>query len=623
MIESMNGTAPLGTNHESRPPATGLPHQLAVRIAAVAGVFSLLVCLLLLYDYSRRKVEDPLESVEYTTWKGLLAKQPDNRELRQAIRKVDEQARDEYFWHRGFAATGAGLLVGGLAVFLIAAKTAVTLRRILPRPEPAATPVDTEAGWTRIGRWSVGGLAVVLICGSVGLWFGLGTELPRDRQGLADLLKAEQGEPPVPSDDDGAHADAPLDETPVKVSIEPYPAPTEEEIRKAWPRFRGLGGAGVSAYDNTPDAWNGTSGEGVLWKTPVPLPGKNSPVVWANRVFLSGADENRRQVFCFDTADGKLLWKKNVPGTPESMGEMPEPEFTGYAAPTCTTDGRLVFAGFANGDLCAFDYRGNLAWNRSLGIPENGYGHAASLAMYRELLLVQFDQGNTGKKKMSRFYALDNVSGQTKWEVTREVPNSWTSPIVINHDGRDQVITCADPWVIAYDPADGKELWKAKVLSGDCGPSPVYAGGLVHVGNEYCTWSAIRPDGEGDVTGTEHVAWSAEDGLPDTCSPLATEEFVFLMPSTGYFTCLDAKTGEMLWEYEFEDDTFTSSPSLAGSRIYLFSDEGKTTILEPSREECKKAGQAELGEACVTSPAFQDGRIYIRGEKHLFCIGGK
>ena len=297
-----------------------------------------------------------------------------------------------------------------------------------------------------------------------------------------------------------------------------------------------------------------------------------------------------------------------------------------------TTDGRRVFAVFANGDVAAFDFQGKPAWARSLGIPENSYGHASSPAMFENRLLVQLDQASK-KDRKSVFLALSAVDGKTLWRVGRDVPNSWTSPIVIRHAGRDQIITAADPWVIAYNPADGAELWRASVLRGDCGPSPIFAGGLVHVGNEYCYWSAIRPDGDGDVTET-HIAWNAEDGLPDTCSPLATDKYVFLLATYGTLTCYDAKKGELLWEQDF-DARFISSPGLSGNRVYLFGEveeedeEGNelTTctawIIEPGREGCKIVGTCELDEGCVTSPAFQDGRIYIRGKKHLFCIGNK
>lgn len=647
----MNQIAPAETSQDNQAQAAGLAYAIAARTAAVAGVFSLIVCALLLYDYRFRKTADPLEEVPFQDLRSVLAQQPDNEKLREDVRKIDLQWRQAYFRQRAFTAWGAWLLLGGVAVFLIAAKTAATLRRKLPAPEPQTTPQDVELQWTRIGRWSVVVLIVVLAGVAAGLSLAQRSELPQSEKELASMLSSLSTQQPprmVPTSPKPPRNEkqplapsnpTPSDEQPGPTPY-PIPPPSDDEIRKMWPRFRGPGGLGISAYTNVPESWDDKSGKNIVWKTAVPLPGNNSPVVWGDRVFLSGATEERREVYCFAAETGKPLWKSNVPDTPQSTGKVPKVNHdTGYAAPTTVTDGRWVFAIFANGDVAAFDFEGKSAWSRGLGIPENAYGHAASLAMYKNLLLVQFDQA--GKKDgKSKLLALDvTKKGETAWEVPRQVPNSWPSPIVIHHAGRDQLITCADPWVIAYDLPDGAEIWRAKVLRQDVGPSPIFANGVVYVVNEWPQLSALRPDGKGDVTET-HVLWIGEDGLPDTCSPLATEQYVFLLTSNGTLTCYDAKTGEMLWEeYEaFDNVSFTSSPSLVGNRLYLFGEiekegeedaEGnplfacKAWVIEPSREGCKIISESYLDEGCVTSPAFQDGRIYIRGEKHLFCLGEK
>ena len=279
------------------------------------------------------------------------------------------------------------------------------------------------------------------------------------------------------------------------------------------------GRLGISAYTNVPETWDAKSGKGIVWKTPVPLPGNNSPVVWGKRVFLSGADQRRREVYCFDADSGKLLWQQAVPGTPQSTAQPPKVnDDTGYAASTTATDGRRVFAIFANGDLAAFDFSGKLAWSKSLGLPENSYGHASSLATYKNLLLVQFDQGSSRAPK-SKLLAFDSATGKIVWQVARPVPNSWSTPIVIRHADRDQVITAADPWVIAYNPADGAEIWRAKCLKTDIGPSPVFADGQVFVANDNCVLSAIRADGHGDVTGHAACFGRARTACPTRAAP--------------------------------------------------------------------------------------------------------
>ena len=590
---------PVEITQEDRPKTVG--YRIAARTAVVAGVFSVVVCVALTVDYARRHGDDPLDSPEFLALKQSLAENPRDEQLKERIRALDLTLRQQYFRHRMFTHAGGVLLLLGVAVFLGASRSAATLRRKLPMPELVRSPQDTETAANGVARWGVAGLAAVLAATAVALGLGLRTELPENAESLAATLHPTEAKM-----DEQVPAAAPVD------------LPTDEEIAKYWPRFRGPDGSGISAYTNLPTAWDAASGEGIRWKTKVPLEGNNSPVVWANRVFLTGASEKRREVYCFDADSGKLLWSKEAPGTPQSTAKPPKVmEDTGFAAPTVATDGRRVYAMFANGDVVALDFAGNVAWSRSLGIPDNAYGHATSLVMYKNLLLIQFDQASV-KDEKSKVLALDATTGNTVWEVPRRVPNSWATPLLIRHAGRDQLITTADPWVIAYAPADGKELWRARCLSGDQGVSPVFVDGLLQVGNEYCQWSAIRVDGEGDVTKT-HVVWTGEDGLPDTVSPLSTGEFLLTMLNYGTITCYDAKKGDVLWEEEIEAD-FTSSPSLVGNRVYLFSKKGKGWILEPTREACKHVAETGLGEACVTSPALQDGRIYIRGNEHLFCL---
>jgi len=586
--------------------------------AAIAGVFSLVVCALLFYDYSRRDQGDPLENEVYLTLKSALSKQPDSEELKLKIRAVDQQLRREYFRQRVFTVVGAGLLLGGVAIFLLSVKTAAALRRELPHPQLLATPLDVESQWTRIGRWSVAVLTITLAALAIVLGFTqkspFRAPLQRSGEGQGEGISS-QSSSPKSSADLGSKSSA------TALSTADVP-PTDEEIAKTWPCFRGPGGCGTSAFKNIPTEWDVGSGKNIRRKTPVPLPGNNSPIVWKDRVFLTGADEKRREVYCFDAASGKLLWQKEVPGTPQSTAGVPKVnDETGYAASTAATDGRRVFAIFANGDLAAFDFDGQLAWSKSLGIPENSYGHASSLVTYKNILIVQFDQGSSDKASKSKLFAFDSATGKTIWQTHRPVRNSWPSPIVIRAADRDQIITAADPGVIAYDPKNGQDIWRANCLQQDVGPSPTFAAGKVFVANESPALSAIRADGQGDVTAT-HIVWKGEDNLPDICSPLAGDEFVFLLTSYGTLTCYDTEKGDQLWAEDFNED-FTSSPSMAGKLVYVFAKNGKAWVVEPNREKCRRIAQSNLGEECVTSPAIQDGCFYIRGKNNLFCVGNK
>jgi len=574
---------------EQPPPSDLLPYRIAVRTATVAAVFSIVVAALLLHDFFHRSMKDPFQTSARDSLKAALKQQPANESIKEELRKLDQQSRSEYFRQRTFTLSGAALLCGGIIVSLAAAKWAATLRRKQPQPLPDATQRDWEATWTPAARWTVAGLFVVLAATAIGSIFPL----------RGTVLKKSDGQAAAPAKAAGI---------------------SEEELARAWPCFRGRGGSGISPYSNVPDDWDGPSGKNILWKSPVPLAGNSSPVIVAGRIFLTGADEKQRQVFCYDAESGKLLWQRDVPSTPDSRKmQLKDDAGSGFAACTMSTDGRYVAAIFANGDLAAYDLDGELAWSQSLGIPENPYGHAASLSIYKNLLLVPFDQA-TAKAARSKLRALDIATGLTVWEQTRSVPSSWTTPIVIRVSNRDQVVTAASPWIIAYDPAEGKELWRVKGSQGDVAPSPVSAGNFVIASaTDSAPVLAIRADGSGDVT-TSHVLWKGEDNTPDICSPLATEEFVFLLTTEGMLTCYDAHKGGKLWEEDLGEFKCKSSPSLVGKQLYVFGEAGKCWILAPTRSGVKRVRQTNLGENCVTCPAFQDSRMVVRGNKNLFCI---
>ena len=591
-----------------------ISHRSLLLTAIVAGLYSLVVAVLLVIDAANRVTDVPLESPEYVALKELLSQDPGNEKVRQEIRSLDLKLRREYFRERDFTKTGALLLLVGVGVMLFMARWAAALRRRLPMPTARAAGPDIDERLSQIGLRAVLVLVVVLFGTALILRATQRSALPATRDELLALLQPTAAQTVVDI----------LPQAPVAPA--PGPAvpqlPSPEEYARNWPRFRGPDGSGISPHKDIPTQWDGKTGQGILWKTKVPLPGVNSPIVWNDRVFLAGADEKRREVYCVDAADGKILWNKPISASTANEQEpLKVSESTGYAAPTMATDGRFVFALFATGDLAALDMQGNELWRHSFGIAKNAYGHASSLAVDRDRLIVQFDQGRV-REGLSKLYAFDGATGKPVWEAQRPVSTSWSTPIVIEHEDQPTVVACADPWVIAYAADTGAELWRAKCLeNAEVGPSPVYSDGLVFAGNDNALFAAIRAGGKGDVT-ESHMPWTTDFGVPDTCSPLVAGDLALLLTSYGTLAAYDKNKGgeEPLWEEDLGTD-FTSSPGLVGKHVYLFDNEGKCHIVEPTRKECKLIGEAELGEKCVTSPAFQDGRIYIRGKEHLFCIG--
>ena len=388
---------------------------------------------------------------------------------------------------------------------------------------------------------------------------------------------------------------------------------SSEPILKEWAGFRGPGANGHAAHANPPLNWSAKEGRNILWKTRIPKHGMSSPVIWEDRLFLTGADDSTRQIYCYDTGTGKLLWQHDVYGIPGSPpdGKLPDVlDETGFAAPTATTNGRYVAAIFGTGELVCVNMRGQRVWAKHLGIPKNHYGHASSLISHRNMLFVQYDQ-----TKHSQLLAFDLASGNPVWQVTRG-DISWSSPILVDNKGRMEVILTNSKAVDSYDPRNGKLLWHVDCLDGEVASSAAYADGVVFVASEGATASAIDV---GSHASGPKILWQWEETLPDAASPLATEDYLILPTAFGVISCLDGKTGRVFWEHEF-DDGFYSSPISVNDRVYIIDLSGTMQIFRMD-DKFELLGAATIGEDAYATPAFVGDRIYIRGLTHLFCIG--
>lgn len=554
-------------------------YRSAVVTAIVSAVFALIVFSLIVINYVQAIVVDTELEKKLETLKIEIKSRPDDEQLLSQIRQLDLQFRQNQIRRLDRSSKGSYLLLGSVAILLISIKCADVLNRKMPTPGTLANKPNEQLRRAMFARISV--TAGAIIIGSAALFLATRPKIDFPEAG------------------------------PVSASW-----PSMEEVRKNWPSFRGPEGIGISPYTNIPTRWDAKTNEGILWKTKVPLPGNNSPVVWGDRVFISGGDPNELGVFCFDTDSGKLLWTGNVTRTiDEETHDIMED--TGYSAPTVATDGQRVYAIFVTGNVGCFDYNGRKVWEKSLGIPDSAYGYASSLAMYRNLLLIQYDQG-AAEDETSAMIAMNGFSGRLAWQTKRPVGGSWSSPIVTAIGDQYQLITCGDPWVIAYDPANGSELWRADCLGSDTAPSPICANGLIFAIEPYSKLVAIKPDGKGDVTKT-HIAWTIEEGGPDICSPVSNGEFIFLLATEGWLSCFRLSDQKRVWEKDI-GEYFMASPTLVDNRLYLLSNEGTMFIIEAG-PEYKEIAKCELGEKCNASPAFADGRIYIRGFENLYCIG--
>lgn len=566
------------TKDDKKIVGTKLWFNMAKRIAVVAGVLAGILSVLMVANYIQTKSVDPLNSQAISQLMTRLQENPEDTALMEQIRALDLLARKAYFTHQWQIRTGSYLLFAFVLVCLLALKYMSSLEPRLPDLGKNPKTGETWGSKLMSRRYLLyGGLGLVLLAFILGILSQ--TELEK-----IGLVRAEKSQ----GNTDFA-------------SI--------KEMRNNWPGFRGPEGIGRAYHTDVPTEWDGSSGQNILWKLPIPHPGYNSPIVWGKKIFLSGADRRTQVVYCIDADTGKILWQaelNDIPGSPESRPQVTQD--TGYAAPTMTTDGKRVFALFATGDVACLNFEGNRIWAKNLGVPENHYGHSSSLVTYQDLLLIQFDQ-NTG----GRLLALRTQSGDLAYDLSREVEISWASPILVNTGNRPELILNSNPFVMSHDPRSGQELWRVKCMLGEIAPSPAYADGMVYVVNDYARLAAIK------VGETPELAWEYIDDLSEVSSPLASEDLVFMAASYGTVTCFESKTGNRLWIEEF-DEGFYSSPILVGEFVYLMDMEGIMYIFKADKEY-QLINRNELGERAVTIPAFMHGRIYIRGMKNLYCIG--
>ena len=414
-----------------------------------------------------------------------------------------------------------------------------------------------------------------------------------------------------------------------------------------WPQWRGPDGTGISNEKNLPSEWSPT--KNIKWKTPIEGRSHSSPIVWGNRVFLTtsiegevvpgakavthfekdkeymhpdsvGADRKHTfKVLCIDRDTGKILWQSTAwEGTPYDNRHRK----SSYAASTPATDGKLVYAFFGTEGLYAYDFKGNLAWKAQLGnLGTVGMGTGTSPILFDNLVIVQCDEENGAA---SFIVAVDKKTGKEVWKTPRKVQVSWSTPLLVRTATRAELITSGTEFLISYDPATGKEFWRHKGVESNAIPSPVANNEMAYLvaGSPAKIAYAIKLGQNGDLTGTPNVPWKYEKGTAYVPSPILYGDYLYLTTDRGILTCIDAKTGEVKYEGGRIPipATFTASPVAFENKILMTSEDGDTFIVKAGPKH-EILGTNSVGEPVYASPAIADGRIFIRGEKNLYCIG--
>jgi outer membrane protein assembly factor BamB len=416
-----------------------------------------------------------------------------------------------------------------------------------------------------------------------------------------------------------------------------------------WPQWRGPHGLGVADGRNVVTEWTPT--KNLIWKTAIEGRGHSSPVVSGGRIFLTtslkgeqvpgrkapvhlGFDrqpgyvhpdrvdvdfKHTLKVVAIDAATGRLLWERIA--YDGLMADDRHRKNT-YASPTMATDGVLVYAFFESAGVYAYDVDGNLKWKRSLGdIIKAGLGPGSSPILFDNLLILQCDQ-EMGDG--SFIVALDKRTGEEVWRVERTSRRSWATPLIVRTTDRAELITAAAETTIAYDPRTGRELWRADGVQSHPIPSYVAGHGLVFAtaGSQAKRALAIRLGGTGDLTNSTAIAWRYNKGTAYVPSPILYGPYLYLMTDTGIITCLDAVSGKVQYEGGRVPvpATFTASIVAVRDELLLTSEDGDTFVVRAgAKHEVLRTNS--VGEPVYASPAIAGGRIYIRGERHLFAIG--
>jgi outer membrane protein assembly factor BamB len=381
-----------------------------------------------------------------------------------------------------------------------------------------------------------------------------------------------------------------------------------------WPEFRGPTGQGHSTERGLPLEWSET--KNVVWKVPVPGGGWSSPVVANGRVWLTTATDaggGSLRLLSYDVATGRVVTDTEVF---KVRGSRAPNVKNSRASPTPVLDGDRVYVHFGADGTAAVSTDGKVLWRVVLTY-QSQHGNGGSPALYNDLLIVSCDGGDE-----AFVTALDTATGRVRWRTPRRQPydQSYTTPLVINVAGADQIVSVGAYRAAAYDPRTGREIWRVSYGSGFSNvPRPVFGHGLVYIatGFQQPTLIAVRAGGTGDVT-RSNVAWTMTRQAPYTPSPVLVGDELYVVSDIGIATCLDATTGTAHWIQRLGGN-YSASPIFADGRVYFLSEEGTATVIAPGRE-FRVLARYSLDGSTLASIAVSNGSLFIRSDSHLYRI---
>ena len=418
-----------------------------------------------------------------------------------------------------------------------------------------------------------------------------------------------------------------------------------------WPQWRGPFFNGMARGD-APSVWSDT--KNIKWKVELPGRGFSTPAVWGDRIFITTAIptgrpaaaapnpepanepaqggqrrggggagpllEHRFEVLCLDRKTGKILWQRTAKVATPHEGY--HRAYGSFASNSPVTDGRYVYASFGSRGIYSYDFNGKLIWEKDLGVQMKmrlAFGEGSAPLLFGDRLFVVFD--HEGESFM---VALDKRNGKELWRVSRDERSSWSTPLAVEHGGRTEIVVSATNKVRSYDPETGKLLWESAGLGANVIPVPVYQNGMVYVMSGYRDpkLMAIKLGQQGDITGSNAIAWSHTRGLSYTASPVLHNGKLYVVTDNGMVTAFNAATGEPYYSQTRLPKTYNlkASPVGANGKLYLATEDGDVVVLKMGEKFEVIATNTLTDQVFIATPVIAAGELFLRGQNTLFCI---
>jgi outer membrane protein assembly factor BamB len=393
-----------------------------------------------------------------------------------------------------------------------------------------------------------------------------------------------------------------------------------------WPQWRGPTLDGISQEKNLPVRW--TTAENVHWKLKLPAWSGSTPIIWEDRIFLNVAEDDDLYLWCVDRVKGKILWKRFLSSGNQKMRKQ------NMSSPSPVTDGKSVYVMTGTGILKAFSFDAKELWARDIqkdyGRFGLQWGYASSPLLHGDSLFVQVLHGMKTDDP-SYVMRINKQTGKTRWKIERptlairESPDSYTTPAVLEYNGKTEIIITGGDVVTGHDLETGKELWRGGGLNPEnrrnyrIVASPIVYDGIIYAPTRIRPLLAFRAGGRGDIT-TSHLVWSTRNG-PDVPTPVTDGKFFYIVNDRGIMWCLDAKTGKEIWGGKrLAPGTYSASPVLADGKIYATSEDGVTTVVKAG-PAFEVLAENNLDDYTLSSPAISRGQLFLRTAGFLYSIG--